>query len=412
MLSNRLLGLSTFGPGIATVSGPRMRLSNKTLSISDMVKIVEEIHRDQIEFLMLESIKADEEAINILLDGIPSSFKALEIIKTQLSSKNLEQLKQRTSLSLLKLEENGILTFPGSMLNQNEAIKFLVLQSNQIGSEGCRQLTKYINTSGIGVLALIDAKLTAEGAKEICSVLKNNLLISELLLDLNPLGDDGVSAVADLLKHTRSLRILSLTRVGATTRGATALAQGLAANNTLTYFAFFGHSFEDEAASQFARALCKTNSLLQELDLSLNGFTDKGVLSLSTFLKAEYSPHLTRFSFSGNRFNLQTALQLAKLASKHPKLQQVGIEPTILDNIHDPIYLKSGAELILDEFINRVDHSVPIFVAMWTGTLATVAPILIWDKVCYDKFGDVFYIIVVYMSSSLLERYFRREEDS
>jgi len=162
--------------------------------------------------------------------------------------------------------------------------------------------------------ALIKALATNEGLQEI-HFENNNLdkevvptLVEEIpkfeklkVLDLsdNKLGDTGTSKLVEGLQGaTLGLMALQLSGNGIGDAGATAIANFISKNKTVSKIVLKDNKISDEGAIALAGAL-KENDLIDEIDLSNNRIGNKGAMALKKSLKSHKS--MLAVNFSGNK---------------------------------------------------------------------------------------------------------------
>eukprot|EP01102_Stenamoeba_stenopodia_P016023 TRINITY_DN5544_c0_g1_i2.p1 TRINITY_DN5544_c0_g1~~TRINITY_DN5544_c0_g1_i2.p1 ORF type:complete len:234 (-),score=59.81 TRINITY_DN5544_c0_g1_i2:136-837(-) len=117
-------------------------------------------------------------------------------------------------------------------------------------------------------LDVSDNNIDAGGGKVLAEVLKSNSCrLSQLNLYRNKLGDEGATAIAESLRHNRSLQFLFLTTNRIGDNGAIALAQAMEVNKTLRSVNISRNRYGYKGATALVEAL-KFNSTLQEFDIS------------------------------------------------------------------------------------------------------------------------------------------------
>jgi Ran GTPase-activating protein (RanGAP) involved in mRNA processing and transport len=103
-------------------------------------------------------------------------------------------------------------------------------------------------------------------------------LLQRLVLSNNALGDDGITALSQALRHNTSLRHLDISNTQPTEKGVICLAVTLAGHNrSLTSLRLSSPLLQQrpqqDTTTQLAHMLA-CNSSLQELQLSKAGLTD------------------------------------------------------------------------------------------------------------------------------------------
>ena len=141
-----------------------------------------------------------------------------------------------TSLPLDELELHGydMITEDSKqafidMLQQNTSIKALSLSSTGISVPFLAEALQ--NNSTLGRLELCKCELTLGMVKDVSRMLAVNCLLRILDISENPIGDDGVTYLAEALKQNKTLQKLDISDCGIT--DAAPLAEALKQNKTL-----------------------------------------------------------------------------------------------------------------------------------------------------------------------------------
>ncbi|MBA0660300.1 hypothetical protein Goklo_012337, partial [Gossypium klotzschianum] len=137
-----------------------------------------------------------------------------------------------------------------------------------------------------------------EGIKCLCDILVNNTGIQKLQLNSVDLGDEGAKAIAELLKKNSTLRALELNNNMIDYSGFTSLAGALLENKTIRNFHLNGNYGGALGANALAKGL-EGNKSLRELHLHGNSIGDEGIRSLISSLSSHKAVHLTNMFFLG-----------------------------------------------------------------------------------------------------------------
>jgi len=180
--------------------------------------------------------------------------------------------------------------------------------------------------------------LLKQGSEKWRSMLSEAMLSSATELDLqgNRLGDEGVKVVADVLKLNQTLRSLKLQGNNIGPKGAKALADGIVVNNTVHSINLDRNCLEDEGAATLFDAL-QSNTALHELLLGRNSIGDAGCIGLTEGLETNTS--LVKMCLPQNRIGLSGAKALAKMLDGNTSLLSLDFE-------WNPCFIEpQGAEL-------------------------------------------------------------------
>jgi hypothetical protein len=130
--------------------------------------------------------------------------------------------------------------------------------------------------------------IDAEGATALADALKVNATVTHLGLRCNNLGDEGASALANALTENTSVTSIYLIDNDIGDEGAAALAEALKENTSVTNINLGYNQFGDEGAAALADAL-KANPSVTSINLKYNLFGDEGAEALADALKVNNS---------------------------------------------------------------------------------------------------------------------------
>jgi len=117
-------------------------------------------------------------------------------------------------------------------------------------------------------LRLVFNDLDATNIVPLADALKHNTSLTDLDLTRNPLGDEGISILADALQYKQSVRLnLTFCQIGR--KGAECLARLLSTQQTITSLNLTYNPLTSEGAQAIAAAL-RDNKSVQEFYLNLN----------------------------------------------------------------------------------------------------------------------------------------------
>uniref|UniRef100_A0A8C2KNZ5 NACHT domain-containing protein n=1 Tax=Cyprinus carpio TaxID=7962 RepID=A0A8C2KNZ5_CYPCA len=217
----------------------------------------------------------------------------------------LENLK--CELEILRLSDCGI-TEEGykalaSALRSNPShLIELDLTGNDPGQSGVKELSDLLQDPNCKLKTL---RFLSPDAEEACQYVtgvvgKNPLLLKELNLSENELGDTRVNQITALLqdKHCK-LNTLQLHGCGLTEESCSALATVLRSNSSLKELDMSSNNLQDSGVKKLRNGLEDTNCTLEKLGLSDCSITEEGYKALASALRSNPS-HLTELDLTGN----------------------------------------------------------------------------------------------------------------
>ena len=159
----------------------------------------------------------------------------------------------------------------------------LTLDRNEIGDEGVHVLSPALIQSKLTTLSLGSCSLNSECASWLANVLSDeNCEITDLILDMNAIGDEGVRVLCPALIQSK-LTELSLERCSLTSKCASWLGDVLSDENCeITNLSLGGNDIGDEGVRVLCGALLTIAKpgKLEELDLTKCSLTDKCTTAL------------------------------------------------------------------------------------------------------------------------------------
>lgn len=143
------------------------------------------------------------------------------------------------------------------------------------------------NQTQLQFLKLRDASLGPDGAEQVLQALaKNNIQLRELDLSGNELEDDGLSALAPLLKTQTQLQVLRLDENEITSAGVKDFVAALSAERlpALVELSLCGNEITAKGAIAVVNGIVATKPHLARLELDSNQISDKGVREVEAIL--------------------------------------------------------------------------------------------------------------------------------
>uniref|UniRef100_A0A2K5DXY4 Leucine rich repeat containing 74A n=1 Tax=Aotus nancymaae TaxID=37293 RepID=A0A2K5DXY4_AOTNA len=254
----------------------------------------------------------EESYVNLNHHGLgPRGTKAIAIA-----------LVSNTTVTKLELEDNGI-TEEGilslvEMLQENYYLQEMNISNNQLGLEGARIISDFLetNTSSIWNLELSGNDFKEESAALLCQVLSSNYRIKKLDLSHNQFSDVGGEHLGQMLATNVGLTSLDLSWNHFHTRGAVALCNGLRGNVTLTKLDLSMNGLGNEGALALGEVL-RLNSCLVHLDVSGNDISNEGASKISKGLESNESLKVLKLFL--NPISVDGALLLILSIKRNPK---------------------------------------------------------------------------------------------
>ncbi|XP_064230565.1 leucine-rich repeat-containing protein 74A isoform X2 [Aotus nancymaae] len=219
----------------------------------------------------------EESYVNLNHHGLgPRGTKAIAIA-----------LVSNTTVTKLELEDNGI-TEEGilslvEMLQENYYLQEMNISNNQLGLEGARIISDFLetNTSSIWNLELsaTNVGLTSldlswnhfhtRGAVALCNGLRGNVTLTKLDLSMNGLGNEGALALGEVLRLNSCLVHLDVSGNDISNEGASKISKGLESNESLKVLKLFLNPISVDGALLLILSIKRNpKSRMEELDIS------------------------------------------------------------------------------------------------------------------------------------------------
>jgi Ran GTPase-activating protein (RanGAP) involved in mRNA processing and transport len=179
-------------------------------------------HHPSLEKLVLNKCHIHQDGLQVLV-GKLARITNLELSRNALATTSSGILLSRNAL---ESTSSGALLCRLLQCNSNH-LKRLDLSQNQLGAEGCAELVasgchslEMLNLSGNGI-DHVGAAAVGEAIGNACC------LLTTMQLGQNPLGDEGITALAKGIERNSSLQILCLRHSDMGDAGALRLARAL-----------------------------------------------------------------------------------------------------------------------------------------------------------------------------------------
>ena len=179
------------------------------------------------------------------------------------------------------------------------------------------------NDENVKGIRSVETHFGWEAAKIIAGALTCNTYVTYLRLG-NNIGDVGAEALARMLEHNTTLKVLDLSgNSSITARGVTFLANALKKNTTLTTLILSMTNVKQKACVALSSMLA-VNKTLTTLDVSCNNIGDRGVKSLFEFIRNS-NHSLTTLSIANNIITSAGANVLAETVRDNTTLTSIDI---------------------------------------------------------------------------------------
>ena len=227
------------------------------------------VELDRLDFVSLKNgtewLKLISEALikDLVVDTMSFAYCKLEV------NYLAKMLSENSSVRELHLSEVGItnegVDILAKGLCKNSTLKTLTVLRNDLGFK----------------------KESPSKFTGMAEMLKTNDKLEQLEVSHNPLGSDGVTWIAEALESNKGVKCLKLSHSECGDKGAAALAKMLGVNKTLECLYLCNHlnssqHIGDDGATALADVLKEHNSSLRELHLCRNKrITDKGLKKLT-----------------------------------------------------------------------------------------------------------------------------------
>ncbi|KAJ1078579.1 hypothetical protein K5549_000761 [Capra hircus] len=291
--SNETLYCEAEAPVVVEKEKPAQESSETDLEIEDTEKFFttgqKELYLEACKLVGVVPVSyfirnMEEPYVNLNHHGLgPKGTKAIAIA-----------LVSNTTVLTLELADNcimkeGILSLV-EMLQENYYLQEMNVSDNDLGLEGARILSEFLqnNTSSLLSLQLAGNNFKEESAELFCQALSNNYRIKSLDLSHNQFCHKAGEYLGQMLAINVGLQSLDLSWNHLYIRGVVALCNGLRSNVSLKKLDLSMNSFGNEGAAALGEVL-RLNSYLTYLDLSSNNITNDGLSKISRALELNES---------------------------------------------------------------------------------------------------------------------------
>ena len=233
------------------------------------------------------------------------------------SKKMISSLYILERVKVIDLENNNIDEYASfelaTALHSNNVLEQLWLRGNKLNTAGALYILnslEYLTT--LQVLDMSYNNIGSQSTDGIAAVIDNNPLINQLWLDGNDLHSTGTIIICNALKKIKTLSILSLCNNGISDDAADELSAVIRQNVLLEDLLLSNNQLYSTGIKIIAESLIKLIKL-RKLDLFNNNIGKKGVSSLAIVI--HNSPTLQELFLSGNNLETSGALEICNALS-------------------------------------------------------------------------------------------------
>ena len=271
----------------------------------------------------------DCRALSMLL-STSKSLTELDISGRSLVNPGIEYinngLKQSTlvnlNISSCGIDASGAYHIAdGLCCNDTFKLRELEMNSNPIGDDGATALAQMLTRNkSLNTLDLENCSITKVGAIHLANALCINSSLITFKLGDNEVKNQGASALAEMLTRNQSLNNLSLDHCSISQVGASHLANALYVNSALKFFDLMSNQIADQGAVAFAQMLT-VNQSLKTVDMQQCNITELGAINLAEAVCINST--LTEISLTHNAIKDQGAVALAQMLTRNRSLNNL-----------------------------------------------------------------------------------------
>ena len=270
----------------------QLGLGNNNLGPSAIVILQALKGNSKIKILDLDNNNMTAEVTEDLANVIKNNLDLEELYLSNNSLGSsaiviLQAFREHSKLKILDLNSNKMTAEVAedlaNVIKNNLDLEELYLSNNSLGSSAIVILQAFRENSKLKILDLDSNKMTADVAKDLANVIKNNLDLEELYLSDNSLGS-SVVMILQALKENSNLHILKLYCNNMTGEVAEDLANIIKSNSYLEQLGL-GNNNLGPSAIVILQAL-KENSKLKILDIDSNNMTGEVAEDLANIIKS------------------------------------------------------------------------------------------------------------------------------
>ncbi|KAM7060135.1 NACHT, LRR and PYD domains-containing protein 5, partial [Molossus nigricans] len=264
------------------------------------------------------------------------SLKSLSLARNKVTDRGIVPLREaltvsRCNLQKLILGSCGLTAAAcqdlASVLIGNKSLTHLDLSSNNLGTEGvtvlCRALK--LSTCALQRLILRECHLDVVSCGFLALGLMSNRHLTHLSLSMNPLGDDGLNLLCEVMAETSChLQDLELVKCHLTAACCKNLSSAMTRSKHLRSLDLAVNALGDDGMAALCEGLKQRTTALRRLGLEACELTSDCCEVLSSALSC--NQYLSSLNLMGNNFSPKGIMKLCT-AFMHPtsKLRVIGL---------------------------------------------------------------------------------------
>ena len=307
-----------------------IKISENPLNQSGIVRLFQGSEYNRLfKYLKFKYNSEDEyhfKCFNENIKNIDISFNHkinLSLISHILSLKNLSKL----NLQMNSIDDKEIKSIVNYIKENNSPIKTLILKNNKITSEGSVSIVDLIKFSKtLKVLDLSYNELKSEGVKKICNgiiVSNSTSCLEQLFLNGNKCNDYCADDIFNLLvnNNVKKLKLLSLSVNFFSNKGIDKILSSLRKNNYLEQLYLGENKIDAKAFSNLVNYL-KFNRALKILEIKSSRINDE---SLNEIIKVfgDDSIPLEKINLNDNNLEFEGIAKFGQYTSKNENLNEI-----------------------------------------------------------------------------------------
>ena len=307
-----------------------IKISENPLNQSGIVRLFQGSEYNRLfKYLKFKYNSEDEyhfKCFNENIKSIDISFNHkinLSLISHILSLKNLSKL----NLQMNSIDDKEIKSIVNYIKENNSPIKTLILKNNKITSEGSVSIVDLIKFSKtLKVLDLSYNELKSEGVKKICNgiiVSNSTSCLEQLFLNGNKCNDYCADDIFNLLvnNNVKKLKLLSLSVNFFSNKGIDKILSSLRKNNYLEQLCLGENKIDSKAFSNLVNYL-KFNRTLKNLEIKSSRINDE---SLNEIIKVfgDDSIPLEKINLNDNNLEFEGIAKFGQYTSKNENLNEI-----------------------------------------------------------------------------------------
>ena len=307
-----------------------IKISENPLNQSGIVRLFQGSEYNRLfKYLKFKYNSEDEyhfKCFNENIKSIDISFNHkinLSLISHILSLKNLSKL----NLQMNSIDDKEIKSIVNYIKENNSPIKTLILKNNKITSEGSVSIVDLIKFSKtLKVLDLSYNELKSEGVKKICNgiiVSNSTSCLEQLFLNGNKCNDYCADDIFNLLvnNNVKKLKLLSLSVNFFSNKGIDKILSSLRKNNYLEQLCLGENKIDAKAFSNLVNYL-KFNRALKILEIKSSRINDE---SLNEIIKVfgDDSIPLEKINLNDNNLEFEGIAKFGQYTSKNENLNEI-----------------------------------------------------------------------------------------